>query len=251
MKMKRWKCTVCNYVYTGEKPPEKCPECGLGPEYFEFLDEVEVDITEEEQKKIQNALFKVQYGLFVVGSHKEEKINAQICNTVFQITSSPIQVAVGINKNNLTHEYIVDSGTLSISILGEDCQDLVKRFGYKSGKDFDKFKDLEYTLTDLGNPLIKDVVAEFDCKVIKDKTVDLGTHTLFMVEIVEGRLVDDKEAVTYSLYRKLKKQGQKSITSDVPKWECQICGYVHEGENPPEICPTCGLGPEEFKKLNK
>ncbi len=30
------------------------------------------------------------------------------------------------------------------------------------------------------------------------------------------------------------------------KWVCTVCGYVHEGENPPEKCPTCGVGPDKF-----
>ena len=32
--MKSWKCTVCGYIYDGEKPPEKCPICNVGPEKF-------------------------------------------------------------------------------------------------------------------------------------------------------------------------------------------------------------------------
>jgi rubredoxin len=32
----------------------------------------------------------------------------------------------------------------------------------------------------------------------------------------------------------------------VKKWRCLVCGYIHEGEAPPEVCPVCGVGPEEF-----
>ena len=32
------------------------------------------------------------------------------------------------------------------------------------------------------------------------------------------------------------------------KWICQVCGYVFEGENPPEKCPQCGVGPEKFSE---
>ena len=31
------------------------------------------------------------------------------------------------------------------------------------------------------------------------------------------------------------------------KWICTVCGYVHEGENPPEACPQCGVGPDKFE----
>ncbi len=32
------------------------------------------------------------------------------------------------------------------------------------------------------------------------------------------------------------------------KWVCKVCGYVHEGDQPPEECPVCGVGPEEFEQ---
>ena len=48
------------------------------------------------------ALYKIGYGMYIVGSRKGEKINAQIANTVFQISSEPPTIAVSINKKNLT-----------------------------------------------------------------------------------------------------------------------------------------------------
>jgi len=53
-----------------------------------------------------NALHKLSYGMYIVASRKGDKLNGQIANTVFQITSEPPTVAVSINKQNLTHEYI-------------------------------------------------------------------------------------------------------------------------------------------------
>jgi rubredoxin/uncharacterized membrane protein len=33
------------------------------------------------------------------------------------------------------------------------------------------------------------------------------------------------------------------------KWECTVCGYIHEGDEPPEVCPVCGAGAEYFKEI--
>lgn len=33
------------------------------------------------------------------------------------------------------------------------------------------------------------------------------------------------------------------------KWKCEVCGYIHDGAEPPEICPVCGVGPEMFSRL--
>ena len=35
------------------------------------------------------------------------------------------------------------------------------------------------------------------------------------------------------------------------KYVCTVCGYVHEGDTPPEKCPVCGVGPEKFKKMDE
>ena len=32
------------------------------------------------------------------------------------------------------------------------------------------------------------------------------------------------------------------------KWVCTICGYVHEGDSPPEKCPQCGAPAEKFEE---
>lgn len=251
MKIKRWRCTVCNYIHGGEQPPEKCPECGVGPEFFELLDEIETDVDKGTQKFLQEILFKIQYGLFVVTSHDGEKINGQVCNTVFQVTSSPLLVAVGVNKENLTHQYIKASGTLTVSVLGEDCQEFIKVFGYQSGRNADKFSSVKYNLSPLGNPVLEGCMANFDCQVLADKSVDLGTHTLFIAQVVGGQIFrEEGEPVTYLQYRKMKKRGGKKPVSTPAgkekKWECQVCGYIHQGEEPPETCPVCGVGREEF-----
>ncbi|SMB83225.1 NADH-FMN oxidoreductase RutF, flavin reductase (DIM6/NTAB) family [Desulfonispora thiosulfatigenes DSM 11270] len=245
MLTKKWKCTVCNYIHVGDNPPDKCPECDYGPEVFELLGEIELSTSPEEQKAIRNALFKIQYGLFMVGSAKDGKINGQICNTVFQITSSPVRVAVGINKNNLTHEHITASGSLSICILSDDCLDIVSRFGYNSGRNIDKFEGIEHSLTQLGNPVIKQSIAWFDCKV--EKSIDLGSHTLFIVDVISAQDTGEQGATTYERYRELKNQDKEKATGD--KWECVVCQHIHVGEKPPEKCPICKQGPEKFKKI--
>lgn len=35
------------------------------------------------------------------------------------------------------------------------------------------------------------------------------------------------------------------------KWVCKVCGYEHEGDTPPEVCPLCGVGPEDFEEIEE
>lgn len=202
--MKKWRCTVCGYIHEGDTPPDTCPVCGVGPEFFEAVEESAAKQDNQDLDAIKSAIFKISYGLFIVTSFKGEQINGQAANTVFQITSDPISIAIGVNKSNLTHEYIKASGMVGVTILGEDGHDLVRRFGYSSGRDRNKFEGLEYMKTGAGVPIVKGGIAFLEGKVLNDKSVDMGTHTLFIAEVVNGAVTEDRDPMTYAYFRKTK-----------------------------------------------
>lgn len=161
-------------------------------------------LTAEEYEAAKKAIYKISYGLYIVSSPKEDNINAQVCNTVFQITSDPMRLAAGINKGNLTAEHILASGVFAVNILGKDSHKLVRRFGYRSGREFAKFKGIEYTIGKTGSPLLNDSLAYLECEVLAEKIVDCGTHWLFVADVVAGKLTADVEPMTYDYYRKTK-----------------------------------------------
>jgi len=98
---------------------------------------------------------KLSYGVYLISSKKDSKLNGQIANTVFQITSEPPTVAISINKLNLTHEYIQSSKVFTISILSKEASmTLIGQFGFKSGRDVEKFKDIKYKTGISGAPVV-------------------------------------------------------------------------------------------------
>lgn len=211
MSEKRWRCTVCGYIHVGEAPPEVCPVCGVDASFFEPVSDMPealevkappVNQGQEIPHGIKPALFKISYGLYIVTAVNGGKINGQCANTVFQITSEPAKVAIGINKGNLTHEFIEASGLVAISILGQQAHDLVRGFGYRSGRDADKFAGVAYHTGVTGAPVLDGCVAFLEGKVV-DK-LDCGTHTLFLLDIVNGDLQADTEPMTYAYFRATK-----------------------------------------------
>jgi flavin reductase (DIM6/NTAB) family NADH-FMN oxidoreductase RutF len=151
------------------------------------------------------ALHKLGYGLYVIGSRKGEKLNGQIANTVFQITSEPPTIAVSINKSNLTHEFIKESKVFAASAL---CQrtplSFIGRFGFKSGRDIDKLEGIDYKIGVTQAPVvIEDAVAYLEAKVIKE--VDMRTHTIFIGELVNADVLTEEECMTYEYYHKVKR----------------------------------------------
>ncbi len=146
------------------------------------------------------ALYRISYGLYIVSSHRDGKPNGQIANTVFQVTSEPVMVAVCLNKKNLTGSYVRESGVFSVSILEKDTpMKFIGRFGFRSGRDFDKFDGVDYFIGKTGAPVVREHAVAYIEAELKDM-MDIGTHTLFVGEVVDAEILKDAEVMTYSYY---------------------------------------------------
>jgi flavin reductase (DIM6/NTAB) family NADH-FMN oxidoreductase RutF len=150
-------------------------------------------------------LHNCTYGLYVIGSRKGDRLNGQIANTVFQVTSDPPTIAVSINKQNLTHEFISESKVFTASILSQDTPlSFIGHFGFKSGRDVDKLKDVNYKLGETKAPIVLDhSLAYLEAKVINQ--VDVGTHTIFIGEVVGADVIGEGEPMTYAYYHQVKR----------------------------------------------
>ena len=154
------------------------------------------------------SLFKLNYGMCIVSSKKGDKFNGCIVNTVFQLTPEPPMVAVSINRQCLTHEYITDSRVFTVSILSQGTpMPFIGTFGFRSGRDIDKFKGVNYKTGRTGVPIILDNTAAFlEAEVIE--SIDVITHTLFIAKIVACETLDENaEPMTYNYYRVIKHGG--------------------------------------------
>jgi flavin reductase (DIM6/NTAB) family NADH-FMN oxidoreductase RutF len=150
-------------------------------------------------------LHKISYGLYVVSAHRDRAINGQIANTVFQITSTPATLAVSINKDNYTHELIEGGRSFVVNVLDEDtAMTFIGRFGFRCGRDIEKFDGIKYRLSSLGNPILEEhSIAFLEAKV--DTVIDMGSHTIFIGEVVDGDIIGDGEPMTYAYYHLVKK----------------------------------------------
>ncbi|MCD6472842.1 rubredoxin [Candidatus Aerophobetes bacterium] len=221
------------------------------------------------------ALYRISYGLYVISSRKKGKLNGQIANTLFQLTSEPPTVAVSINKENLTHQFIDESRVFAASILSENTPlKFIGHFGFKSGREIDKLIAVNYKIGKTKAPVILDnTLAYLEAEVIKK--IDVGTHTIFIGKVVEVENIKEGIPMTYAYYHEVK-QGKAPKTAPTyikeepkkrgrDKYRCTVCGYVYDPEKgdpdsgikpgtsfeelPDDwICPICGAGKEEFEK---
>ncbi len=224
-----------------------------------------------------DTLCLINYGIYIVSSiDRTGKINGFIANALMQVNSTPQTFALSVNKNNLTHQFIQESGKFSVSILSVNTTlPFIGNFGFKSGRDVEKFRDVKYKFASENIPVVLDnAVGYFTAKVFKN--VDMGTHTVFMSELLEAEILKDEEPMTYLYYRKVKRGVtsknaptyiEKKLKNDaMEKYICKICGYIYDpelgdpdsGVKPftpfeklPEgwVCPVCGAGKDQFIKV--
>jgi len=222
-------------------------------------------------------LYKISYGLYVVSSKKDEKFNGQIANTVFQITAEPPVIAVSINKKNLTHEFIQKSKVFTVSILSKETpMRFIGHFGFKSGRELDKFKDLNYKVGISGAPFIlENTIGYIEAELIGNN--DVGTHTIFIGKVIDAQILKDDEPMTYAYYHEVKrgtspssaptyiKEEKKKEKGKMIKYKCTVCGYIYDPEKgdsdsgikpgtpfedlPDDwVCPVCGASKDAFEK---
>ena len=141
---------------------------------------------------------------------------------------------------------------------------MIGTFGFQSGKDVDKFQGVDYSIEE-GVPVIRDSCGYVVCRVID--TMETSTHTVFLGEVVGADVLGEgRTAMTYAYYHNvIKGKSPKNAPTYLPdeekeekpeektvgkRYQCTICGYIHEGELPPDFkCPVCGQGADKFKEI--
>ena len=195
------------------------------------------------------ALYKFTYGLFLLTAKENGFDNGCIINTAIQIANNPTRISVAVIQKNKTHDMIMNTGVFNISAIttGADFE-LFKRFGMQSGRDVNKFESFTnaarsenglYYLTDMANMYMSAKVTEH---------FDLGSHTLFVAELTDAKVLSDIPSCTYGYYQSDIKPRPVAANTEKKTWTCSVCGYVYEGEEVPDdfICPLCHHGKEDF-----
>lgn len=196
------------------------------------------------------AMFKLSYGLFILTASENGKDNGCIINTASQVTDNPKKITIAVNKNNYTCGMIERTKNFTVSVLSQEATfDMIKRFGFASGKDTDKFSGHnDHYRTENGTFFICEQTNAYISCTVTDM-IDYGSHILFIADVTEAETLSDIPSATYQYYFDNIKP-----KPEAPKkkgYVCKICGYVYEGEELPEdfVCPLCKHGAEDFEPI--
>ena len=203
------------------------------------------------QRVEQNAMFKLSYGLFVLTAREGRKDNGCIINTVTQVTDSPKRISIAVNKANYTHDMIKRTGAFNVSVLSREAPfALFQHYGFQSGRDVDKFEGAQMPRGENGLCYVEGCTNAFLSGKVTE-IIDCGTHSVFIADVTEARVLGAAPSMTYADYFDDVKPKPRPKPQAKKGFVCRICGYVYEGDVlPPDfICPLCKHGAEDFEPL--
>jgi len=225
-----------------------------------------------------DAFYKIGCGMYIVSTAHQGKLNGQLANAVVQVTATPPKIAVSLNKQNLTCQLCVKSRVFSVSVLDREApMTFLGRWGFKSGRDIDKFEGIDHRMGRNGAPIVLDhALACFEATVTE--SIDVGTHMVIIGEVTSAERLREGEPMDYIYYRLVKKgltsklaatyqekkedegAGFRALEASAeasvprrplsltvpgalappPRYRCNVCGYVYD---PSQGDPDSGVKP--------
>ncbi len=196
---------------------------------------------------------KFSYGVEVLTTRVDGKDYGCIINTAGQVAScDPKKITISVIKKNNTCDMVMKAGKFNISIITQDAPyKLFQHFGFQSGRDVDKFAEVDYDCRMANGiryvPTYTNAV--LSCEVIDCR--DVETQMLYIANVVEAKVLSSAPSCTYAYYHAHIKPKKNPAPEQKEGYVCKVCGYFHEGSELPEdfVCPLCKHGPDEFEHV--
>ena len=141
---------------------------------------------EEYDRLRRRVLWTMPSGLYIVGSRAGERRNGMTCNWVTQLGFDPKLLGVSVEKDAVTHDLISEGCVFALCIVDREDRAIVRKFTKPVEVDLEARTLNGFPFHDgaTGAPILDQAVAYADCEV--RSTVDVGSHTLFLGEVVDA-----------------------------------------------------------------
>lgn len=140
---------------------------------------------------VNKVTWMIPNALALVGSASGEEWNGMTASWITQLSMEPVLIGVGVDNKAVTHRLISEGGSFTVNLWSsEDTRPFVK-FSKPAQREDDTLNGRKVTTATTGAPVFVEAIAWMDCEV--RQTLDLGTHTLFLGEIVDAGVNDEDQ----------------------------------------------------------
>jgi flavin reductase (DIM6/NTAB) family NADH-FMN oxidoreductase RutF len=140
---------------------------------------------------VNRATWKIPNALAIIGSRAGDEWNGMTASWVTQVSMEPVLIGVGIDNTAVTHRLVQAGGSFTVNLWSADETKVFVKFSKPAVFDAAAMtlngRDVREGTT--GAPVFADAIAYLDCAV--RAAHDLGTHTLFIGEVVDAGISDD------------------------------------------------------------
>ena len=145
---------------------------------------------------LNTVTWKIPNALALVGSRAGGERNAMTTSWITQLSMEPVLIGVGVDNSALTHRLITDGGSFTINLWDAEDTKVFVKFSKPATDDGSTLNGRAVHASNTGAPVFDEALAWIDCSV--RQSVDLGSHTLFIGEVVDAA-IRDTEAVVASM----------------------------------------------------
>ncbi|HEY6531961.1 MAG TPA: flavin reductase family protein [Acidimicrobiales bacterium] len=139
---------------------------------------------------LNRVTWKIPNALALVGSRAGDQRNAMTTSWITQLSMEPVLIGVGVDASAITHRLITEGGSFTVNLWdAADTRPFVK-FSKPATDDGATLNGRSVRAGATGAPIFDEAIAWMDCEV--RHTLDLGSHTLFVGEVVDAGIRDDE-----------------------------------------------------------
>jgi flavin reductase (DIM6/NTAB) family NADH-FMN oxidoreductase RutF len=138
---------------------------------------------------LNKVTWRIPNALALIGSAAGGTRNAMTASWIVQLSMEPVLIGVGIDNSAVTHRLVTEGRSFSVNLWRSDDTKVFIKFSKPATDDGDALNGWAVHAETTGAPVFDDALAWMDCEV-RD-SIDFGTHTLFVGEIVAAALNDD------------------------------------------------------------
>ena len=145
---------------------------------------------ELDDELLNRVTWKIPNALALVGSAHGGERNGMTTSWITQLSMEPVLIGVGVDNSAVTHRLISASGAFTVNLWDAENTRVFVKFSKPANDDGTTLNDRPVSTATTGAPIFDEALAWMDCEV--RHTLDLGTHTLFVGEIVAASINDDE-----------------------------------------------------------
>jgi flavin reductase (DIM6/NTAB) family NADH-FMN oxidoreductase RutF len=156
---------------------------------------------------VNKVTWKIPNALALVGSASGEEWNAMTTSWITQLSMEPVLIGVGVDNKAVTHRLISDGGSFTVNLWSADDTRPFVKFSKPAEREENTLNGREVFQATTGAPVFSEAIAWMDCEV--RQSLDLGTHTLFIGEVVDAGIRDDEQRAAAMSDTRMKYGGVK------------------------------------------